>query len=940
MANTQEGCSACPAGKHSKYMPNQKPHYVCVQCPPTYIQWQSKQTKCVQCPPRGIDCTQQNRIQVQKGYYVEPAAWNATSRKPQPVRCPFQAMCVGSNAPDAQCSNGSSGLLCGECSFGYYRTDGACIPCPEADASTVSTILLLMLGSGALPLALYAYLRSATRGASTAAKPSSSQLAERATRALARLPLRRVATIAKILISYCQMLVVFDQLQSVHWPADFVRFIRSLNIVLLAGVEALLAQLLLPISCKTGELSAYTWLMVILALPLVCSFLIFAIGALARTVARRRAAAADGEGRVGSLIPATYTLHIWVVLLMYPSLCREVFSTFMCQKVGGRFWLNADTREECYVPKQVPWIMLSVVGALVYALGAPLGTLALARQWHRAGADRRRTLIKRLELLLVSYTEECWWFEAADLLRKLLLTSIVLLVAPGTRVQIWFGLLVSMVATITTIAIKPYADPLCQRLQSIATLQIAFDYITATVFFVEPGLSSRQAMPVDSGVLPPLLVAVNCSAFALIFVALLRGTHSVLALKPAQLEDGSPALAGRPQREWHVFISHQWSSGQDQARALKSQLTALVPDVRCFLDVDDLTDIGSLEELVDATDTIIVFLAGAFDADGSARSDYMRSANCVRELRTAVAKARPMIFVLETDPQHGGVSMEVHRRDCPSELRHVLDGEQHPIVPWYRARAFLAVSMRLILSRVLGSAVRIPGESPPTAPLPSPAPPARFHLYASARNAGASEIVELLTAEAQRARHSSAGVLAVTTDAAEAAEATFFLLYLNGETHDDAPALHAELEAALHEGRQLLLVHEQRDAARGAVPFSSVIARTPRRLVELGVYRELATPLYDGEEHQAACLRAMLGRIASSADGAARRLPDGGGWLRLRAMRRAMTRLAPTRVRIYSGARPRQETPGALLQQQEGAELGGASKKARVSLQPLGSSRV
>ena len=45
---------------------------------------------------------------------------------------------------------------------------------------------------------------------------------------------------------------------------------------------------------------------------------------------------------------------------------------------------------------------------------------------------------------------------------------------------------------------------------------------------------------------------------------------------------------------------------QDQARAIKAQLTALVPTLRCFLDVDDLEDIGALEALVDATDTVVV----------------------------------------------------------------------------------------------------------------------------------------------------------------------------------------------------------------------------------------------------------------------------------------------------------------------------------------------
>lgn len=58
-------------------------------------------------------------------------------------------------------------------------------------------------------------------------------------------------------------------------------------------------------------------------------------------------------------------------------------------------------------------------------------------------------------------------------MRKLLLTSIIIIVAPGTRVQLWFGLLVSTAATIGTIKRAPYRNSLCQELQAASMLQSA-----------------------------------------------------------------------------------------------------------------------------------------------------------------------------------------------------------------------------------------------------------------------------------------------------------------------------------------------------------------------------------------------------------------------------------------------------------------------------------
>lgn len=37
---------------------------------------------------------------------------------------------------------------------------------------------------------------------------------------------------------------------------------------------------------------------------------------------------------------------------------------------------------------------------------------------------------------------------------------------------------------------------------------------------------------------------------------------------------------------WHVFLSHAWRSGQDQAKTLKLSLQELLPQVQVYLDVD------------------------------------------------------------------------------------------------------------------------------------------------------------------------------------------------------------------------------------------------------------------------------------------------------------------------------------------------------------------
>lgn len=300
---------------------------------------------------------------------------------------------------------------------------------------------------------------------------------------------------------------------------------------------------------------------------------------------------------------------------------------------------------------------------------------------------------------------------------------------------------------------------------------------------------------------------------------------------------------------------------------------------------------------------MLVFLTGSRVA-GAEQSDYFLSKNCVREFRRAVETGKPMIIVEETDEIHGHVSLDVHKAACPAELQSAFD--ESAIVPWYRAKTFQHVSLRMILARLLKRAGTCNGSlnsmndiliddrltrREVTLPL---LPEGRFHLYVSPFNDGAPSVADLLVAEANKNartkvnpsnRSSIAGgqalaaaPLSVCQVPEERHRASAFMLYLNKATHASGEAsasLHNELEAALAERMPLLLVHERR-AGYGAVEFAYFFSMrdgttpvTPPQLFESsgaskedgpahpGIYDSLAVPLYGGE-HQAMSLRLVL----------------------------------------------------------------------------------
>ena len=86
-------------------------------------------------------------------------------------------------------------------------------------------------------------------------------------------------------------------------------------------------------------------------------------------------------------------------------------------------------------------------------------------------------------------------------------------------------------------------------------------------------------------------------------------------------------------------------------RIIKQRLLEMMLDVRIFLDVDDLKEIGDLEGYVNRSSAVLVFIS-----DG-----YAESKNCMRELRSAVRLGKRLIPVLECEPKHGGLTQQAMR---------------------------------------------------------------------------------------------------------------------------------------------------------------------------------------------------------------------------------------------------------------------------------------
>ena len=86
-------------------------------------------------------------------------------------------------------------------------------------------------------------------------------------------------------------------------------------------------------------------------------------------------------------------------------------------------------------------------------------------------AAESREQFGRARLLMYSYHENYWYWESLDIFRKYLLTSVVLVVAHDSLLQVYLGVLICVVALVFVSRHQPYASPFCGRLQLLCLTQ-------------------------------------------------------------------------------------------------------------------------------------------------------------------------------------------------------------------------------------------------------------------------------------------------------------------------------------------------------------------------------------------------------------------------------------------------------------------------------------
>jgi hypothetical protein len=209
-------------------------------------------------------------------------------------------------------------------------------------------------------------------------------------------------------------------------------------------------------------------------------------------------------------------------------------------------------------------------------------------------------------------------------------------------------------------------------------------------------LSAKNALPADHF----LLAGIQNSTVTFVLIVSVLSVLSVtvvVALDEFRAATSQPLLQHSKTKQpvvferysdpsrFHLFLSHAWSTGQDQVLSIKKELQLIVPSLQIWLDVENLENVADLEDSITQIDVSLLFLS----------KGYFSSWNCLREVRHAVfvhsaslcadvaasdintrrrslgipVGGSSIILVRETDEQnHGGLPAAELLGQCPPQI--------------------------------------------------------------------------------------------------------------------------------------------------------------------------------------------------------------------------------------------------------------------------------
>ena len=378
----------------------------------------------------------------------------------------------------------------------------------------------------------------------------------------------------------------------------------------------------IPTECVGGGI--YDRVILYGTLPLIIIFLM-PFGATLFELGRRKYSELRGEDvhkrPIYFIFLEALPLSLFVAFVSVIAVSKQIFSVFDCtefqtdsrtQPATTRSFIASQLTIECSDnPEYMSLRTAAYVFGVIWPVGMPILFILATVPFRRDHLRGRTTPATKATMFLhKEYEPAFYWWEPLALLYRLGLIGYVQLIPSDKKlIRLLVGLIISIIYSFLIVMTKPFAADQVDTLSIATQICLVFMFLAVTVLQIYDsfaalggdlalkitGFSSREQVGV---IIIVFLVGVFIVfAFMLISDALKAQTRLLLLRSDSQ----PPNLSFEKGMRYHLFLSHVWSSAQDQVAVIKRMMQLLMPGVQIFLDVDDLEDIGNLAKYAPTT---------------------------------------------------------------------------------------------------------------------------------------------------------------------------------------------------------------------------------------------------------------------------------------------------------------------------------------------------
>ena len=475
------------------------------------IYYQNSSDACLTCPP-GADCSRKDGIPIGEivaltGYWRPEAMSTEFSdcaegykgmnrRELAELRCCPVGLCNGTNGtngnmqlrnltdkinvmfdhPDEQCAHGYAGTLCLACAKDYVHIG---LNCEYCKGGSQFTHALLSVAGFSVFVGIGIFFFLICKKAAKNAEHGNSMV-----------------THIKQLIGFLQILasqaIVYD---SVPWSRRFLEFSFGISIFNF-DVMSIFSQhetctLAIPfLEQFVLHMTLPGFLLVSMILAQVAAEHVMKVKKHKVKALKRTRSTVVKLKRLNHSRHQVFKFFILGMTLLYPGLSTRIFTVWRCKSIIGMegLLLEADMSVKCYSFQHLAASTLAIVFLIAYVIGVPAVILFLLWYNRRSLHDEKSKKHERIQFALGGmyepYKPKLYFFEVIVIIHKCVMTGSMVIVSPGSSLQLLVASLVMLAYLLILVRFAPFEDRLqnwssyCSNLALLMTLLGGFALIT------------------------------------------------------------------------------------------------------------------------------------------------------------------------------------------------------------------------------------------------------------------------------------------------------------------------------------------------------------------------------------------------------------------------------------------------------------------------------